>query len=307
MNSSFGGCELEYTAPYNGGVDHTSVLKAYHELFAQGNAQGIIFVASSGDQGGLLCPSVDYGAAGAHPTFVLGVSTPADDPAVTAVGGGNLVTRSVPGNLDSSYVRESAFADPEVSYDIYGLGQNVSGGFWGAGGGISVVFRKPAFQTLANTGSGAWRTLPDVGMHVGGCPQGLASSCGADGSSVVVAFGVGAGGGYYGAIGTSVSSPEFVGALALFEQQLGWRHRLGNANYYLYAMGAVQTAAGGKGAPGPLQYFHRNIRGFDGYWGASHPSYDYNYIYGNGSPDVRKLFGLSGFPAAGKPQTPGNP
>jgi len=307
VNSSFGGCELEYTAQYNGGVDHTSVLKAYHELFAQGNAQGITFVASSGDQGGLLCPSVDYGTKGAHPSFVPGVSTPADDPDVTAVGGGNLVTRSVPGSLDSGYVRESAFADPNVPYDIYGLGQEVSGGFWGAGGGISTVFRKPAFQILANTGSGAWRTLPDVGMHVGGCPQALASSCGADDSSVVVAFGVGAGGGYFGAIGTSVSSPEFVGALALFEQQLGKRHRLGNANYFLYAMGAVQTAAGGKSAPAPLQYFHRNIRGFDGYWGASHPSYDYNYIYGNGSPDVRKLFNLSAYPTAGVPQTPGNP
>ena len=47
-NSSFGGCELFYTAPYNGGVDMTGILKVYHALFQQGNAQGITFVASSG-------------------------------------------------------------------------------------------------------------------------------------------------------------------------------------------------------------------------------------------------------------------
>jgi hypothetical protein len=30
-------------------------------------------------------------------------------------------------------------------------------------------------------------------------------------------------------------------------------------------------------------------------------------VYGNGSPDVRKLFGMTHFPAAGVPQTATNP
>lgn len=307
VNSSFGGCELEYTAAYNGGVDLTSILQAYHEIFEQGNAQGITFVASSGDQGGLLCPSVDYGTPGAAPVFVAGVSAPSDDPNVTSVGGGNLITVATAGILDSSYVRESAFADPDDPYDIYGLGQNVSGGVWGAGGGVSSVFKKPAYQHWARTGSKHWRTQPDVGMQVGGCPVGLATSCGADDSAAVVAYDVGAGGGFYGVIGTSVSSPEFVGALALFEQRFGRHHRLGNVNYFLYAAGAFQTLLGGVNAPAPFQFYRRNIPGNDGYWDASFPSYNYNYIYGNGSPDVRKLFGLAGFPAAGLPQTPSNP
>ena len=132
-------------------------------FFAQGNAQGITFVASSGDQGGLLCPTANYGTSGANPTFVPGVSTPADDPNVTAVGGGNLVTTATSGSLNSAYVRESAFGDPQAPYDIYGLGQNVSGGYWGAGGGVSPLFAKPLYQVLAKTGSSRWRTLPDVG------------------------------------------------------------------------------------------------------------------------------------------------
>lgn len=310
VNSSFGECELEYLPQDNDGVDYSYILQQYHELFVQGNAQGITFVAASGDSGALLCPSADYGNPGASPVFQPGVSTPADDPDVTAVGGGNLITTYVSGSLDSAYVRESAYADPEVPYDPYGIGQNVSGGVWGGGGGISSVFSKPAYQWLANTGSWQWRTLPDVGMQVGGCPLGLSlpADCGADDSAAVVAYGVNYGGGFYGVIGTSVSSPEFVGALALFEQRLGRQHRIGNANYFLYGQGLLQTLAGGVNAPPALQFYHRNIPGFDGLYNGGFPSYNYDYIYGNGSPDVRKLFGLQLFyPAAGLPQTPSNP
>ena len=307
VNSSFGGCELGYTAAYNGGTDYTSILTAYHELFQQGNAQGITFVASSGDQAGLECPTVDYFNGGTSATFVASVSTPAVDPSVTAVGGGNLITTSTAGSLDSAYVGESAYADPEAPYDIYGFGTNVSGGYWGAGGGVSVVFRKPAYQALVKTGSNRWRTVPDVGMQVGGCP-GLATSCSPDDSAAVVAYGVGIGGAFYGVIGTSVSSPEFVGALALFEQQFGKKHhRLGNVNYYLYATAALQTLAGGTKAPSALQFYHRVNPGFNGVYYDDFPSYNYNYVYGNGSPDVRKLFGLTRFPAAGLSQTSGNP
>jgi subtilase family serine protease len=307
VNSSFGGCELGYTAGYNGGVDYTYILQAYHELFMQGNAQGITFVASSGDEAGLECPSVDYFYGGTSPTFVPSVSTPAADPAVTAVGGGNLVTASAPPSLSSAYVRESAYADPEEPKDPYGLGTLVSGGAWGAGGGVSVVFHKPLYQILAKTGSSKFRTIPDVGMSVGGCPGGTIS-CSADDSSVVTAYGVGIGGGYYTLIGTSVASPEFVGALALFEQQFGKKnHRMGNVNYFLYAAGALQTLAGGTRAPAALQFYHRNNPGFNGVYYDDFPSYNYNYVYGNGSPDVRKLFGMTHFPAAGVPQTATNP
>jgi subtilase family serine protease len=313
VNSSFGGCELEYTAAYNGGTDFTYILQNLHEIFAQGNAQGITFVASSGDQGGPACPTPNYGVPGASPVFVPGVSSPSDDPHVTAVGGGNLITVATAGSLDSTYVRESAYGDPQAPYDIYGFGQNVSGGYWGAGGGVSSIFSKPAYQYLANTGSSRWRTNPDVGMQVGGLGFSESSifceaiSCSADDSSVRTAYGVGLGGGFYRVIGTSVSSPEFVGALALYEQQFGKHHRMGNVNYFLYLAGALQSLAGGVHAPAALQFYHRGIPGFDGYYNGGHPSQNYDYIYGNGSPDVRKLFNLTHYPAAGLPQTPGNP
>jgi subtilase family serine protease len=322
VNSSFGGCELEYFPVDNAGEDFRYVLQALHEVFQQGNAQGITFVASTGDQGGPACPSAEYGfpAGAAGNTFGPGISSPSDDPDVTAVGGGNLITAS-DGTLNSAYVRESAFADPLFPYDIYGVGQLVSGGFWGAGGGVSSYFKKPLYQLLANTGTFAWRTNPDVGMQVGGegfsglageapgfC-DGAAISCSPDDSSVLTAYDVDdpLNGGFFFTIGTSVSSPEFVGALAIFEQQFGKHHRQGNVNYFLYAQGANQSLFGGVRAPAEFQFYHRNIPGNDGYWNAGFPSFNYDYIYGNGSPDVRKLFGLEHYPAAGLPQTPSNP
>jgi subtilase family serine protease len=307
VNSSFGECELEYTAAFNQGQDFTYILQQYHEIFQQGNAQGVTFVASSGDNGALLCPSADYGFGDENPVFGPGVSTPADDTDVTAVGGGNLLTASAPPSLNSAYVSENGFGDPLVPYDIFGVGVNVSGGYWGAGGGVSEIFRKPLYQILAPTGSWGWRTLPDVGMQVGGCPADISASCNATDSAAVVAYGVDFGGGYFGVIGTSVSSPEFVGALALYEQQLGKHHRMGNANYFLYAAAALQSLAGGPKAPAALQFYHRDIPGFDGLYNGGFPSKNYDYIYGNGSPDVRKLFGLRNYPAAGVPQTPTNP
>ena len=307
VNSSFGECELAYTAAYNGGVDYTDILEAEHEIFLQGNAQGITFVASSGDEAGLVCPSVDYVNGGTSPTYIPSVATPAADPAVTAVGGGNLVTTSSTTSLKSAYVRESAFADPEGPSDPWGFGTLVSGGAWGAGGGVSTIYRKPLYQILAKTGSSQYRAVPDVGMHVGGCPND-ATSCSDDDSAVVAAYGVGIGGGYIALIGTSIASPEFAGALAVYEQQLGKRnHRLGNANYYLYAVGATQTLLGGAKAPAALQFYHRANPGFNGVVYDDFPSYNYNYVYGNGSPDVRKLFGMTNYLAAGVPQTATNP
>jgi subtilase family serine protease len=311
VNSSFGECELEYTAPYNNGVDFTDILMAEHELFEQGNIQGITFVASSGDNGAVMCPTPNY-APGVNAKFVAGVSTPADDPDVTAVGGGNLITTSNPPSLDTQYAFERAYGDPEVPYDIYGIGANVSGGYWGAGGGLSVIFARPDYQALVSTGSSTVRTVPDVGMQVGGLGfssrgtycQSPARTCAVNDSSVVTAYDVRHGGGFYGTIGTSVSSPEFVGALALYEQRAG---RQGNVNAYLYAEGAAQTYAGGVNAPPPKQYFHRGQTGFDGAYHGGYPTANYDYIYGNGSPNVVNLFGLNAYGLAGTPQTPSNP
>src|SRR5262249_30135178 len=115
VSSSFGLCELYYTAAYNGGEDFTSILKTYHRLFQQGNAQGITFLASSGDRGARECYSAAFANNPTNGTsFVPGVSHPASDPNVTGVGGTNLQTSATPGEDDAAYLSENANFDPRV-------------------------------------------------------------------------------------------------------------------------------------------------------------------------------------------------
>ena len=315
VSTSYGGCELFYTYPYNNGLDFTFALVDLDYIFMQGAAEGITFIFSSGDSGGLGCPSNNYVASnGTNIVFQPGVEAFAVDPNVTAVGGTNLVTSyPVPYTGDpttpepSTYVGENGYGDPEVPYDPYGFGRNVSGGYWGAGGGVSQLFAKPAYQNLVNSGSSFARAVPDVGMQVGGCPGGISAQCNEPDSAVIVWIG----GKRYGLIGTSVAAPEFAGAVAVALQNARAvsgipNARIGNLNPYLYTQGAAQIAAGGANAPANLQYYHMNISGYDGYYSTS-PSTGYNYITGNGTPDVRLLFQMSGYPAAGDPQTPSNP
>jgi subtilase family serine protease len=301
VNSSFGGCELFYAPAYNEGEDFSFILDIYNELFEQGNAEGITFVASSGDSGGLECPDTNYialpvnGVPQSAPSrFIPGVEFPASSPFVTAVGGANLITTVSATSLNSAYVSENGNGDPELPYDPYGYGVNVYGGYWGAGGGLSAYFIQPGYQALVNTGSSS-RTTPDVGMQVGGCPGGISiSPCGPNRSYVLIYLS----GQIYGVIGTSVASPEFVGALALYVEKTG--SGIGNANAFLYSQGAAQTAGQGT-------FYNRNIPGFDGKYTNTTPSTNYNYIVGNGTPQVRNLFGLTAVPPAGTPQTPSNP
>ncbi len=304
VSSSFGGCELGY-------AEAGYVLQIEHELYEQGNAQGISFLASSGDEAGLECPTENYVVDGTSGTFVASVSAPASDSNVTAVGGTNVVTKFTKGSLDSTYVSENAWSDPEIPYDIYGVGANVSGGSWGAGGGLSTIFAKPIYQLLSATGSTTARALPDIGMQVGGCPAGIAvTPCNGgnnpinghgntDRSYVIVAIG----GQYFGLIGTSVASPELAGATALLVEQYG---RMGNLNDYIYAASALQALVGDT-SNNPTSMFHRGIPGYNGVVANSSFGPDFNYTVGVGTPRVYRYAGAPYATPAGLPQTPSNP
>jgi subtilase family serine protease len=313
LSASFGECELFYFPKYNHGVDQRGILTAEDELFLQGNAQGITFLAASGDSAGKACTTVNY-LSGLPGSFLPGVSTPASDPNVTAVGGTNLVTVYKPGSLSSQYATENAWSDPEIPYDPYGLGANVSGGVWGAGGGVSSLWPAPAYQSLVATGSPSWRAVPDIGMQVGGCPGGISKvnkktnfcdggdnpingNGNTDRSYGIFAIAVGEGGGFFGYIGTSLSSPEFAGALALLIEQQG---RMGNVNEYLYRIAANQANSG------KLQYLHTQIPGYNGLI-QSNVSPTYNVSTGIGTPMVKALIGNGSAAAAGTPQSASNP
>ena len=275
VNSSFGLCELYFTAAYNGGQDFTSLFQTFHDVFRQGNAQGITWVAASGDNGALGC----LDPSGTH--FIYGISWPVNDPNVTAVGGTNLDTTYAPPSLNSAYVSENAYSDPLDPAQV-----GATGGVWGSGGGIGTYWSKPGYQYLVNTGSNK-RTIPDLALHMGGCPNIAIQPCAPDRSFDIEAFA----GGFYGVVGTSASSPDFAGLVAVKSGHLGIR--LGNENWDAYALALLN----GQGT-----FYRSNIPGNNGY--PTHPGY--NYVVGNGSV-VANNYAFMPFTTAGIPQTPTNP
>jgi subtilase family serine protease len=308
VSSSFGECELDFVAAANGGVDFTSILKQFHALFQQGNAQGITFLASSGDNGapGCIAPAFQSNPTTAGTNFVLGVENPADDPNITAVGGTNLQTTATPTPNDVTYTRENANFDPRVP-DVEQIGSvtfTVGNNTWGSGGGFSQIFAKPIYQFLAPTGSLLHRSVPDLSLMMGGCPGDAdltKQDCTKLPRSAVIVW---VGGSPDLFIGTSSSSPEMAGVIALAVEKSGGR--LGNVNPMIYALSALQTLLGGANAPAPFQYFHRNISGNNNGYTVS-PGQAYSEVLGNSTLDVRNFLGLQGVPAAGAPGTASNP
>jgi subtilase family serine protease len=298
VSMSFGGCEASYTAADNGGTDYSYVLDQYHTIFSNGNTQGITFVASSGDNGALQCPPAGYFNGQAGPfTYGPGANSPATDPAVTAVGGTNLVTTYTDGSDDSSYVSENANDDLIGPDDPYGLGQQVSGGVWGSGGGPSIHFAAPSWQSLVSTGT-TWRATPDISMQMGGCPDGTISSCaGKNRSAIVTAFN----GSLIAEVGTSAAAPCFAGVLALQEHLSNKNERLGNINFATYNVAAYQATHG-------TLFFHQRIQGYNGaYSSYKNASAPYNMVIGNGSLYINNYIGAFTDPVSGPPFSPSNP
>jgi kumamolisin len=292
VSMSFGGPEVFYTAADNDGEDFTYLLKAEDDLMAQGNAQGITWIASSGDSGALSAVPVvcfNYGpdCGSAEPSAEF----PASSPHVTGVGGTNLITTYNPPSLESKYIREEAFGDP-LAEDIF-YGTSATGFYWGSGGGDSILFRKPAFQAGINTGNAKFRTVPDLALHMGGCPAGTITTCDPDDSYDWEVIG----GEYVGVIGTSASAPDFAGLTALNIQRQGGR--LGNENNYIYTLALVQQLGL------PINVFKTNIPGFNGLYHTT--AKGYNRVLGNGTLNGVDFLLAPFTPVAGTPQTPSNP
>jgi subtilase family serine protease len=308
VSSSFGECELDFLPAANDNTDFTGILKTFHALFQQGNAQGITFLASSGDNGAPDCTSFAFDTNPTNGTnFVLGVENPADDPNVTAVGGTNLQTIASPGANDSTYLSENANFDPRkpAEFELQdGTILTVGNNTWGSGGGFSQIFSKPLYQFLVDTGSNRHRAVPDVSLMMGGCPGDAdlaAQDCRFLPRSAIIVW---IGGVPNLLIGTSSASPEMAGVLALAVELN--RGRLGNVNPSIYALSAVQSIFGGANAPKALQYFHRNISGDNNGFKVK-PGQAYSEVLGNGTLDVKNFLQLQGAAPAGTPSTPSNP
>lgn len=203
ISMSYGGCELKISS------SPASTASAYRTLAQQAVAEGITWLAATGDSGAAGCDASGSVMASGG----LSVWMPASIPEVTGVGGTTFnegvtnywsTTTGANGATALSYIPENAWNDT--------LANN---GLSSSGGGGSVFYTKPSWQSAPGVPADGARDVPDLA---------LAASADHDGYLVVINGKVAV----YG--GTSAATPVFAGIVTLL-------------NHYLTLNGA-QTAAG---------------------------------------------------------------
>jgi uncharacterized protein (TIGR03437 family) len=197
----------------------TNTLNTGRAIAQQASAEGISWLAASGDSGSAAC---DKQGTGLEAVEGVAVDHPADVPEVTAVGGtafneqGGNYWSSVNGpNLGSalSYI-------PEIAWNDSG-----SAGLAASGGGMSMFYPKPPWQAGLGVPNDGARDLPDVALSASGDhdPYWIYT----DGQWQIVG-------------GTSAATPVFAGIVALLNQYEG-SHGQGNINPNLYRLAQVTT------------------------------------------------------------------
>jgi subtilase family serine protease len=226
LSMSYGACESSIGSSY--------LTTTYRPMIQQANTQGQTLMVSSDDSGAAGCdPSGNNQATGG-----LAVNGLASPPEVTAVGGtefnegsGNYWNSSNGSNGGSakSYI-------PELAWDDSNAGTGLNGGGLGStGGGASLYFNKPSWQTGPGKFDATFRSVPDISMPASADHDGYIfctqNSCSSLNLHTIVA-----GNSIVG--GTSVSCPVFAGLMALLNQSQGNAppKGLGNINPTLYQL-----------------------------------------------------------------------
>ena len=232
MSESFGACEGNSTSAAATGIA---------ALAQQAAAQGITYVVAAGDAGSAGCDDPSSETIATHP---VSVNMLASSPYTVGVGG----TMFNENGHDSTYwsatnaqgTQESAISYiPEVVWnESCKSGQSgcSKANIWAGGGGASVYFPKPSWQTGVNgiPGDNA-RHLPDVSLTAAShdpyllCIRG---SCIPDAQGMIS---------FAGVSGTSAATPAFAGIMALVGQKT--LVRLGQPNYVLYRLAAAENLA----------------------------------------------------------------
>jgi kumamolisin len=226
FNLSLGWCEDAASA------------EQFDGLFTQLVASGGTAFVSSGDNGAYA-----RGCTGHQ----LSTQEPADSPHAVAVGG---TTAHL--GVGSTYGQEASWGEPFEQ--------------WGAGGGLSVVFKRPSWQVgvgVSNQYSNGMREIPDV-------------SAIADGNTGWDVF---EGGAWSLVGGTSAAAPLWAALGALTDQALAQRHlgQVAFADPALYDFGANPAHFAGRA-------FHPVTEGTNLYYAAT--STGWNYGTGWGTPNA---------------------
>jgi subtilase family serine protease len=249
ISTSYGYCESPTI-----GVK-LSQAQTYQSWAKQALAHGQTIVAASGDSGAADCEPSSSSTA----TTGLAVDIPAAIPEVTGAGGnaftgdsGTCPSSTCPGGLAPAdppywaasnagsdvissaleYIPEMAWNDTTAS-----ITSTPPGGLSASGGGASLYFAKPAWQTASTPPDGK-RDVPDISISASNFHDPYLV-CSEDGDTTPCASGFrdSAGGNFFAVGGTSASAPTFSAILALVNQYIG-NTGMAPVNPTLYSLAA---------------------------------------------------------------------
>jgi hypothetical protein len=215
IGMSYGYCEPQISS------DPSSSATFDQQLAQQANTQGTTWITASGDGGAAECdegsPSAQYGYA---------VQLPASIPEVTGVGGTEFNEGSGAywsANPSANYSSALSYI-PEVGWND----TTISGEISASGGGASIFFSKPSWQTGPGVPADNARDVPDISMAASADHDGYETSLTAAPSFIAQG-------------GTSAAAQVFAGIIVLLNQYLvqgGYQAQagVGNINPKLYSL-----------------------------------------------------------------------
>jgi len=264
ISTSYGSCES---------LTLSSEVQSLQAFATQANMQGITVFAAAGDSGAADCFDPTYSSTDNLPASV---DMPASLPQVTGVGGTEFNDRS--GSYWSAANTKNNASALSYIPEIVWNDSVHDGSPSASGGGVSIYFSKPIWQTATGVPNDGARDVPDVS---------ISASADHDG------YYIHTGGSFQVFGGTSAGPPQFAGIAALLNQYLvknGFQPNpgLGNINQTLYAAaqiaGLFHDITSGNNTVIPCTQ-PCSVPAVAGY--SAGPGYD--RVTGLGTPDVDKL------------------
>lgn len=251
----------------------------WNSTWAQAAAQGVTVLVSSGDSGAAGCDSPSEATA----TQGRGVNGLCSSPNSTCVGGTEFNDASNPSAYWST--TNGAGESSALSYipELVWNDSGWSGGLWAGGGGASIVYSKPGWQSAPGVPADGKRDVPDVSMHASIEDPYIVEFQ----SSVLYVS------------GTSAAAPSLASVMALVSQHAAGS--LGNANPGFYALANQQLSAGGAAVFHDTASGNNSVPGVTGFNAAG----GYDEATGLGSVDASLLVNHWGTSTSNFALTPG--
>ena len=247
ISNSFGLCEADET---KAGALSTQ------QLAQQANSQGQTIISASGDAGAADCDG-DLPVTPSVATLGLAVDFPASIPEVTGVGGSEFFGDPNAGVPPTTTTYWNAANDagggsaimhiPEMVWNDSpqtGTGSVLSTVLSAGGGGASMFFSKPSWQTGTGVPSDNARDVPDISLHASPNHDGYLICSPTDGKgNPACTNGFRDSQGFLDVVGgTSTGAPTFAGIVTIINQATNANGQ-GNANPTLYGLAKTASAA----------------------------------------------------------------